>query len=48
MDLDFSDNFIVKGQFSIKNATTQYKGKLEKKEGEEMIFINLGRYKNGD
>ena len=37
MDLDFSDNFIVKGAFSIKNATTQYKGKLEKKEGEEML-----------
>ncbi len=37
MDLDFSDNFIVKGNFSIKNADTEYKGKLTKKDGIEML-----------
>ncbi len=37
MDLDFSDDFIVKGKFSIKNSDTEYKGKLTKKDGIEML-----------
>lgn len=37
MDLDFSDNYIVKGKFSIKDANTEYSGKLEKSEGKKML-----------
>ena len=37
MDLDFSDNFIVKGKFSIKDFPTKYEGKLSKKEGRKML-----------
>ena len=37
MDLDFSDDYIVKGKFSIKKANTSYTGKLEKKEGKEIL-----------
>jgi len=39
MDLDFSDNFIVKAPFSIKNSNTSYKGGLTKEEGEKMLQI---------
>ncbi|MGZ5193253.1 MAG: PPK2 family polyphosphate kinase, partial [Kaistella sp.] len=38
MDLDFSDNFIVKGKFSISNTETEYKSKLEKEYGEQMLL----------
>lgn len=37
MDLDFSDDYIVKGKFLIKKANTSYTGKLEKKEGKEIL-----------
>lgn len=37
MDLDFSDNFIVKGKFSIDEFPTEYEGKLKKQEGKEML-----------
>lgn len=37
MDKDFSDNFLIKGSFSIKKASTQYKGKLTKEEGEILL-----------
>lgn len=37
MDLDFSDDFIVKGKFSIKDFPTEYEGKLTKKEGKDML-----------
>ena len=37
MDLDFSDNFIVKGKFSISDFPTKYEGKLSKKEGRKML-----------
>ena len=37
MDLDFSDNFIVKGKFSINDTETEYKSKLEKEDGEQML-----------
>ena len=37
MDLDFTDNFVVKGKFSIKNADTEYTGKLTKEEGQKML-----------
>lgn len=37
MDLNFSDNFIVKGKFSIKKANTEYSGKLDKEEGKKML-----------
>lgn len=38
MDLDFSDNFIVKGKFSISDCATEYKSKLDKDEGEKMLL----------
>lgn len=38
MDLDFSDNFIVKGKLSLKNTDTSYKGKLTKEEGKTMLL----------
>ena len=37
MDLDFTDNFIVKGKFDIKDTKTEYEGKLKKKEGKKML-----------
>ena len=37
MDLDFSDDFIVKGKFSINDFPTKYEGKLSKKEGRKML-----------
>lgn len=38
MDLDFSDNFIVKGKFSISDTETEYKSKLEKEYGQQMLL----------
>lgn len=38
MDLDFTDNFVVKGKFSIKNADTEYSGKLTKEDGQKMLL----------
>ena len=37
MDLDFSDNFIVKDKFKIADALTKYESELEKDEGKEML-----------
>lgn len=37
MDLDFSDNYEVKGKFSLADYSTQYQGKLDKKEGKKML-----------
>ena len=37
MDLDFSDNFEVKGKFSMEDSSTEYGGKLKKKEGKKML-----------
>lgn len=37
MDINFSDDFLVKGNFSIKKAQTQYKGKLTKEDGKAML-----------
>jgi polyphosphate:nucleotide phosphotransferase, PPK2 family len=39
MDINFSDDFLVKGKFSIKNASTEYKGKLTKEEGEKLLIL---------
>ncbi|SMP32018.1 PPK2 family polyphosphate kinase [Chryseobacterium profundimaris] len=39
MDTNFSDDFLVKGKFSIKKASTQYKGKLTKEEGEQLLIL---------
>lgn len=43
MDLDFSDNFIVKGKFSIDDFPTEYEGKLTKKGGKEMLAAEKGK-----
>lgn len=34
---NFSEDFRVKGKFSIKKANTEYKGKLDKKAGEKLL-----------
>ena len=38
MDKDFSDDFKISKKFSIKKADTDYKGKLTKEEGEQIIL----------
>lgn len=38
MDLDFSDNFIIKGKISIKDLETKYKGDLDKEAGKKMLL----------
>lgn len=38
MDTNFSDDFQVKGKFSIKKASTSYKGKLTKEEGVQLLI----------
>lgn len=38
MDTNFSDDFRVNGKFSIKKASTSYKGKLTKEEGTQLLI----------
>jgi PPK2 family polyphosphate:nucleotide phosphotransferase len=38
MDTNFSDDFLIKGSFSMKKTSTQYKGKLSKEEGEALLI----------
>ncbi len=38
MDTNFSDDFLIKGSFSIKKTSTEYKGKLTKEEGEMLLI----------
>ncbi|KMQ62348.1 polyphosphate:nucleotide phosphotransferase [Chryseobacterium sp. BLS98] len=38
MDTNFSDDFLIKGKFSIKKTSTEYKGKLTKEEGEQLLI----------
>jgi len=38
MNTDFSNDFLIKGKFSIKKAATEYKGKLTKEEGAELLI----------
>lgn len=37
MDLDFSDDYMVKGTFSLKDFATGYEGKLKKSDGKKML-----------
>ncbi|WHF50401.1 polyphosphate kinase 2 family protein [Chryseobacterium gotjawalense] len=37
MDLDFTDNFIVNGKFSLKDFPTEYEGKLSKDAAKKML-----------
>ncbi len=37
MDLDFSDDYMVKGTFSLKDFATEYEGKLKKSDGKKML-----------
>ncbi|WBV61606.1 polyphosphate kinase 2 family protein [Chryseobacterium camelliae] len=39
MDINFSDDFLIKGNFSIKKVSTEYKGKLTKEEGEQLLIL---------
>lgn len=39
MDTNFSDDFLIKGKFSIKKASTEYKGKLTKEEGGQLLIV---------
>ena len=43
MDLDFTDNFMVKGKFSMKDFSTEYEGKLSKDEGKKMLTNEQGK-----
>jgi len=38
MDTNFSDDFQIKGKFSIKKSSTAYKGKLTKEEGTQLLI----------
>jgi len=38
MDTNFSDDFLVKGKVSIKKISTEYKGKLTKEEGVQLLI----------
>ncbi|ANF51501.1 polyphosphate--nucleotide phosphotransferase [Chryseobacterium glaciei] len=38
MDTNFSDDFLVQGKFSIKKTSTEYKGKLTKDEGAQLLI----------
>lgn len=38
MDTNFSDDFLIKGKFSINKTSTEYKGKLTKEEGEQLLI----------
>lgn len=38
MDNNFSDDFLVKGKFSIKKTSTSYEGPLTKEEGKELLI----------
>ncbi|ROI08173.1 polyphosphate kinase 2 family protein [Chryseobacterium sp. H3056] len=38
MDLDFTDNFIVKDKISLNDFETKYKSKLEKEDGQQMLL----------
>ncbi|MEC5157740.1 PPK2 family polyphosphate kinase [Chryseobacterium sp. MP_3.2] len=37
MNADFTDDFIIKGKFSLKDFDTEYKGKFEKADGKKML-----------
>ncbi|WP_080780351.1 polyphosphate kinase 2 family protein [Chryseobacterium phocaeense] len=39
MDTNFSDDFLIKGKFSIKKVSTEYKGKLTKEEGGQLLVM---------
>ncbi|WP_292010192.1 polyphosphate kinase 2 family protein [Chryseobacterium sp.] len=38
MDINFSDNFLIKDKFSIKKVSTEYKGGLTKEDGVKMLL----------
>ncbi|MDC8105158.1 MULTISPECIES: PPK2 family polyphosphate kinase [Chryseobacterium] len=46
MDTNFSDDFEVKGKFSIKKTSTEYKGPLTKQEGQAMLAIEKEKLRN--
>ena len=43
MDLDFTDNFMVEGKFSLKDFSTEYEGKLSKDDGKKMLANEQGK-----
>lgn len=43
IDLDFTDNFIVDGKFSIRDTQTAYTGKLDKAQGKIMLRLEKER-----
>jgi PPK2 family polyphosphate:nucleotide phosphotransferase len=46
MDTNFSDNFEVKGKFSIKKASTEYQGPLTKQEGQALLTVEKEKLRN--
>lgn len=43
MDLNFSDDYIVKGKFEILKADTEYRGELKKSEGKAILKQEKGK-----
>lgn len=46
MDTNFSDDFEIKGKFSIKKASTEYQGPLTKQEGQALLAIEKEKLRN--
>jgi PPK2 family polyphosphate:nucleotide phosphotransferase len=46
MDTNFSDDFEVKGKFSIKKASTEYQGPLTKQEGQALLTVEKEKLRN--
>ncbi|MBT2622979.1 polyphosphate kinase 2 family protein [Chryseobacterium sp. ISL-6] len=46
MDTNFSDDFEIKGKFSIKKTSTEYQGPLTKQEGQALLSIEKEKLRN--
>lgn len=46
MDTNFSDDFEIKGKFSIKKASTEYQGPLTKQEGQALLTVEKEKLRN--
>lgn len=44
MDLNFTDNYIVNGKFSIYDTDTEYNGKLSKEDGKKILEDEKANY----
>ncbi|MBK1897760.1 PPK2 family polyphosphate kinase [Chryseobacterium paridis] len=46
MDTNFSDDFEIKGKFSMKKASTEYQGPLTKQEGQALLVVEKEKLRN--